>query len=124
DRPRLGCRLLHTRPRLVRRFLLEHLSTCLEQGSMQQLVTVGSIFGVSTTDLCSFPRLPVSLPTPQEFRETVRSQTDLVSLIGESISLQPRHGGRHFVGLCPFHEDHNPSLNVYPDRQTFRCWSC
>ncbi len=66
----------------------------------------------------------MTFSTPQEFRETVRSQTDLVSLIGESISLQPRHGGRHFVGLCPFHEDHNPSLNVYPDRQTFRCWSC
>ncbi|WP_437186602.1 DNA primase [Planctomicrobium sp. SH668] len=60
----------------------------------------------------------------QEFRETVRSQTDLVSLIGESIALQPRHGGRQYVGLCPFHDDHSPSLNVYPDRQTFRCWSC
>jgi len=66
----------------------------------------------------------VSSLTPQEFRETVRSQTDLVSLIGESLSLQPRNGGRLYVGLCPFHDDRNPSLNVYPDRQTFRCWSC
>ncbi|WP_437228074.1 DNA primase [Planctomicrobium sp. SH661] len=66
----------------------------------------------------------MSSSTPQEFRETVRSQTDLVSLIGESISLQPRHGGRQYVGLCPFHDDKNPSLSVYPDRQTFRCWSC
>lgn len=62
--------------------------------------------------------------TPQEFRETVRSQTDLVGLIGESISLQPRNSGRQYVGLCPFHDDRNPSLNVYPDRQMFRCWSC
>lgn len=66
----------------------------------------------------------MSQQTQQEFREQVRSQTDLVALIGESISLQPRHGGRHYVGLCPFHDDRNPSLNVYPDRQTFRCWSC
>lgn len=66
----------------------------------------------------------MSSPGLQEFRETVRSQTDLVSLVSESISLQPRHGGRQYVGLCPFHDDHNPSLNVYPDRQTFRCWSC
>lgn len=66
----------------------------------------------------------MSSQTPQEFREAVRSQTDLVSLIGESLSLQPRNGGRQYVGLCPFHDDRNPSLNVYPDRQTFRCWSC
>ncbi|WP_437205825.1 DNA primase [Planctomicrobium sp. SH664] len=65
----------------------------------------------------------MSQPTPQEFRETVRSHTDIVSLIGETIALQPRRGGEH-VGLCPFHEDHNPSLRVYAARQTFRCWSC
>src|SRR5665811_585906 len=44
------------------------------------------------------------------------------SLIGESVALQSR--GREFVGLCPFHDDHNPSMRVYPERQSFRCWSC
>ncbi|MCA8997214.1 MAG: DNA primase [Planctomycetaceae bacterium] len=68
--------------------------------------------------------MSVSAPSPQEFRELVRSQTDIVGLIAESIALQPRHGGRQYVGLCCFHDDRNPSLNVYPDRQTFRCWSC
>lgn len=66
----------------------------------------------------------MSALSPQEFRELVRSQTDIVSLIGETILLEPRHGGREHVGLCCFHDDHNPSLRVYPDRQTFRCWSC
>jgi len=51
-------------------------------------------------------------------------RTDLVSLIGESVSLQAQHGGREYVGLCPFHDDHRPSMRVYPERQTFRCWSC
>lgn len=62
--------------------------------------------------------------SPQEFREAVRAQTDIVALIGEAIALQPRHGGREYVGLCCFHDDHNPSLHVYPDRQSFRCWVC
>ncbi|HID22739.1 MAG TPA: DNA primase, partial [Planctomycetaceae bacterium] len=26
--------------------------------------------------------------------------------------------------LCPFHDDHNPSFHVYPERQTYRCWAC
>lgn len=62
--------------------------------------------------------------SPQEFREEVRSHSDIVGLISESVALQPRSGGREYVGLCPFHDDHNPSMRVYPERQTFRCWSC
>jgi len=59
-----------------------------------------------------------------DFKEQVRAQTDLVALVGESISLTARSGGREHVGLCPFHDDHNPSMVVYPDRQTYRCWVC
>jgi len=47
-----------------------------------------------------------------------------VSLIGESVTLQSQRGGREFVCLCPFHDDHNPSMRVYPDRQSYRCWVC
>lgn len=66
----------------------------------------------------------MSNPSPEEFRELVRSHTDIVGLIGEVVSLQPRHGGREYVGLCCFHDDRNPSLTVTPARQTFRCWAC
>lgn len=59
-----------------------------------------------------------------DFKEQVRSQTDLVALIGETVSLVPRGGGGEHVGLCPFHDDHSPSLHVYPERQTYRCWVC
>jgi DNA primase len=66
----------------------------------------------------------VSTGQPSDFKETVRAQTDIVSLIGETVRLQSVRGGREFVGLCPFHDDSNPSLRVYPDRQSYRCWSC
>lgn len=59
-----------------------------------------------------------------DFKELVRSRTDLVALVQESVALTPSRGGAEFKGLCPFHDDHNPSMMVYPDRQTFRCWSC
>jgi len=59
-----------------------------------------------------------------EFKQLVRSSTNLVDLVSETVSLKPLHGGRSYVGLCPFHEDHNPSFNVYPDRQSYRCWVC
>ncbi len=59
-----------------------------------------------------------------DFKEIIRSRTDLVALIGETVALSPQRGGSDYVGLCPFHEDHNPSFHVYPDRQSWRCWVC
>lgn len=59
-----------------------------------------------------------------DFKELVRSRTEIVGLIGESINLIPERGGAEYKCLCPFHDDTNPSMRVYPDRQSFRCWSC
>ena len=57
-----------------------------------------------------------------DFKELVRSRTDIVGLVSESLTLV--QAGADFKALCPFHDDHNPSMMVYPDRQTFRCWVC
>ena len=64
----------------------------------------------------------VSGGSSDEFKELVRSRTDIVRLIGETVTLHPN--GRVFKGLCPFHDDHNPSFTVNPERQTYKCWSC
>jgi DNA primase len=55
-------------------------------------------------------------------RDRVLSSTDIVELIGESVSLTRK--GKDFVGLCPFHDDHTPSMSVSPTKQIFKCWSC
>lgn len=51
---------------------------------------------------------------------------DLRGLIAaDGIALHPK--GREHRGLCPFHEDHSPSLSVFEDkrgRQRFHCFSC
>ena len=58
----------------------------------------------------------------QNFKELVRQRTNIVELVSESIQLTP--SGHDFKGLCPFHNDHNPSMMVYPERGTWRCWVC
>lgn len=60
---------------------------------------------------------------PTDFKEQVRSRTDILALVSEAVSLAPK-SPHDYVGLCPFHEDHNPSFHVYPDRQAYRCWVC
>ena len=57
-----------------------------------------------------------------DLKERVRQATDLVELVGRYLTL--RRQGRNFVGLCPFHDDRKPSLQVSPDRQTWKCWVC
>lgn len=58
----------------------------------------------------------------QNFKELVRQRTSIVELVSESVQLI--QNGRDFKCICPFHNDHNPSLVVYPDRGTWRCWVC
>ena len=57
-----------------------------------------------------------------EVKERVRQATDIVELIGGYLSLHRR--GHHYIGLCPWHDDTRPSLQVNPERQSFRCWVC
>lgn len=58
----------------------------------------------------------------QEAKEQIRQTVDIVELVGSYITL--RRQGRNYVGLCPWHDDSRPSLQVNPERQTFKCWPC
>ena len=59
-----------------------------------------------------------------DFKEQVRAATNLVDLVSETVSLKATRNGTDYEGLCPFHDDRNPSFHVYPDRQSYRCWVC
>jgi len=52
----------------------------------------------------------------------IKSAVDIVALVGEYRAL--RRVGTKYKALCPFHDDHNPSLELNPDRQSYKCWSC
>lgn len=55
-------------------------------------------------------------------KDSVLDAVDIVDLIGEHVSLKRR--GKEFVGLCPFHPDKTPSLNVNPTKRIFKCFAC
>lgn len=54
--------------------------------------------------------------------EHIKRELPIESLIGRYVEL--RQSGQGIVGLCPFHEDRNPSLAVYPATGTFYCFGC
>ena len=43
-------------------------------------------------------------------------------VVSEYVRLRPKGGS--LVGLCPFHDDTNPSLNVSPATQRYKCFVC
>jgi len=54
--------------------------------------------------------------------EELKRKIDIVQYIGRDIAL--KKNGKGHMGLCPFHDDHNPSLCVNADTQTFKCFGC
>lgn len=53
---------------------------------------------------------------------SIKRAVDIVDLVGDYLTLH--RAGSKFKALCPFHDDHHPSLELNQDRQSFRCWSC
>jgi len=64
----------------------------------------------------------VSLGPANDAKEQVRQAVDIVDLVGSYVPL--RRQGRNYVGHCPWHDDRRPSLQVNPERQSFKCWVC
>lgn len=52
----------------------------------------------------------------------IRSKVDIVDVIGEYVPLEK--SGKNFFGVCPFHDDHSPSMSVSREKQIYNCFSC
>lgn len=52
----------------------------------------------------------------------VKEANDIVDVVGAYVALRP--AGKVHKGLCPFHDDRNPSFQVDARFQNYRCWSC
>jgi DNA primase len=60
---------------------------------------------------------------PEDELERLKRETDLAELVrGSGVKLERR--GKDLVGLCPFHEDGEPSLVVTPGKNLWHCLGC
>ena len=56
------------------------------------------------------------------FIEKVKSALNIVNVVESFTHL--RKAGVNYKGVCPFHDDHTPSMVVSPSRQTYHCFVC
>lgn len=54
--------------------------------------------------------------------ENIRSNANIVDIISSYIPLTLK--GKNYFGVCPFHDDHSPSMSVSTSKQIFKCFSC
>ena len=52
----------------------------------------------------------------------IRNKTDIVEVISRYVPLTKR--GNNYFGICPFHDDHDPSLSISQDKQIYKCFVC
>jgi len=52
----------------------------------------------------------------------IKGRLSISSLIENYVSL--KRSGKGFVGLCPFHDDKNPSFHINEDKGIYHCFGC
>lgn len=57
-----------------------------------------------------------------EIVNEIRNKTDIVDVVSRYVNLTKT--GKNYIGVCPFHDDHSPSMSVSPEKQIYRCFSC
>ncbi len=59
----------------------------------------------------------------QERIERIKADVDLKAL-AQSKGIRLKKNGKGYFGLCPFHQDKNPSLSITPSKNQWHCFGC
>ncbi len=59
----------------------------------------------------------------KEAIDAIKSGVDLVSVV-RARGIELKQTGRNYLGLCPFHDDTNPSLSINPLKNLWQCFGC
>lgn len=52
----------------------------------------------------------------------IRKSVNIVDIISDYIPIEQK--GRNYFAICPFHDDHNPSMSISPEKQIYTCFVC
>ena len=59
---------------------------------------------------------------PYDLILEVQRKVNIVDIISNYLPLQQK--GKNYFAICPFHDDHNPSLSISPEKQIYTCFVC
>ena len=59
---------------------------------------------------------------PYDLILEIQRKVNIVDVIGEYLPLEQK--GKNYFAICPFHDDHNPSMSISPEKQIYTCFVC
>lgn len=59
---------------------------------------------------------------PQETLDYIRNQVNIVDVVASYVPLTKK--GKSHKCVCPFHDDHDPSMSISEDKQIYHCFVC
>lgn len=54
--------------------------------------------------------------------QKIKDAASIVDVVGDFVTL--RRAGINYKAVCPFHDDHSPSMSVSPKRNIYKCFVC
>ena len=63
----------------------------------------------------------MSKPSFEEILD-IQRKVNIVDIVRDYVPLIQK--GKNFFGICPFHDDHNPSMSVSNEKQMYKCFVC
>lgn len=52
----------------------------------------------------------------------IQKKVNIVDIIAEYLPIEQK--GKNYFAVCPFHDDHNPSMSISPEKQIYTCFVC
>ena len=59
---------------------------------------------------------------PYETILDIQKRVNIVDIISEYLPIEQK--GKNYFAICPFHDDHNPSMSISPEKQIYTCFVC
>lgn len=64
----------------------------------------------------------MNMRIPEQEVKAVLDRADIADVISRYLPLEKK--GKEYVAVCPFHDDHDPSMRISPDKQIYKCFAC
>lgn len=59
---------------------------------------------------------------PYDVIHDIQRRINIVDVISEYLPIEQK--GKNYFAVCPFHDDHNPSMSISPEKQIYTCFVC